>query len=97
MARARWGKSQIERPERAFGDDRSAILAELLRAGKREIVTVNSGFKALALLDFRKPALIILTFNLPVLDGLTLLKVIRQMPGRQDVPVAMRWRRASRA
>jgi CheY-like chemotaxis protein len=66
-----------------------AKLAQLLRAGKREIVTVNSGFKALALLDIRKPALIILHFNLPVFGGLLLLQTIRQLPGRQKTPVVM--------
>jgi CheY-like chemotaxis protein len=70
-------------------NDTCATLSRLLRAGKREIVTVNSGFKALALLDLYKPALIILEFNLPVLDGLTLLKTIRRLPGRQDLPVVM--------
>lgn len=49
--------------------------------------TCNSGQKALEIAPQIKPDLIILDMMMPGMDGLTTLKLLRQNPETQDIPV----------
>lgn len=85
-------------PERA--QDKKCILAvddaaiNLLRItdaiGKYyNVITVNSGSRALKYLDQHKPDLILLDIRMPYKDGFETLREIRAMEDRADIPVIM--------
>ena len=72
-------------------DDAAFTLARITDAlGKHyEMVTVNSGARALKYLDRNKPDLILLDIRMPVKDGFEILREIRRMDDRADIPVIM--------
>ncbi|MGM0442235.1 MAG: response regulator [Elusimicrobiota bacterium] len=49
--------------------------------------SVNTGAKALKVLEERKPDAIILDIVMPEMDGFSFLKKIKSMPDLKDVPV----------
>ena len=73
-------------------DDSATILmsmeAILSQAGLR-VVTASNGEQALQLLQKGKPDLIITDLNMPGMDGISLIKHVRQMPGMRFVPILM--------
>jgi len=69
--------------------DTGTGLERLLRYAGHESVSVTGGAEALAMLHVRKPALIVLDVNMPEMDGLTLLKLIKEHDELRSVPVAM--------
>ncbi len=73
-------------------DDSATILmsmeAILSQAGLK-VVTANNGEAALRLLQKGKPDLIITDLNMPGMDGITLIKHIRKMPGMRFLPILM--------
>ncbi len=73
-------------------DDSATILmsmeAILSQAGLN-VVTANNGEAALRLLQKGKPDLIITDLNMPGMDGITLIKHIRKMPGMRFLPILM--------
>ena len=72
-------------------DDAAIILSRIAAAlGKHyDVVTVNSGARALKYLDSNKPDLILLDIRMPVRDGFEILKEIQSMEDRADIPVVM--------
>ncbi len=62
------------------------ILKRILEPEGYEVLSANDGSSALALLDERKPDLVILDIMMPGLDGFQVLDSIRE---RFDVPVIM--------
>ena len=69
--------------------DTGTALERLLRYAGHESVSVTGGAEALAMLHVRKPALLILDVNMPEMDGLTVLRTIKEHDELKDVPVAM--------
>lgn len=63
-------------------------ISETLR-DEYEIVTVNSGARALKYLQEEKPDLILLDIQMSPIDGIETLHKIRTMPNREDIPVIM--------
>lgn len=53
------------------------------------MVTVNSGSRALKYLDKNKPDLILLDIRMPIRDGFEILREIRSMEDRADIPIIM--------
>lgn len=85
-------------PERKFVkksilvvDDAAIILLRITEAlGEYyDVVTVNSGTRALKYLETNKPDLILLDIQMPSMDGFEALRKIRAMEGRADIPVIM--------
>jgi two-component system response regulator PrrA len=73
-------------------DDQKDIgtgLERLLRYAGHEAVAVTGGAEALAMLHVRKPALVVLDVNMPDMDGLTVLRTIKEHDELKSVPVAM--------
>lgn len=72
-------------------DDAAFILSRITDAlGKHyDMITVNSGARALKYLDKNKPDLILLDIRMPIRDGFEILREIRSMEDRADIPVIM--------
>lgn len=72
-------------------DDAAFTLSRITDALDKyyEMVTVNSGSRALKYLDKNKPDLILLDIRMPVKNGFEILKDIRDMEDRADIPVIM--------
>ena len=69
--------------------DAGNILERLLRYAGHEAVSVTGGAEALAMLHVRKPSLMILDVNMPEMDGLTVLRTIKENDELKDVRVLM--------
>ncbi|HEV2293636.1 MAG TPA: response regulator [Tepidisphaeraceae bacterium] len=69
--------------------DSGTALERLLRYTGHEAVSVTGGSEALAMLHLRKPSLVVLDVNMPEMDGLTVLRTIKQRDELKDVRVAM--------
>lgn len=54
-----------------------------------EVITVNSGSRALRYLKKERPDLILLDIRMDDMDGIETLKAIREMNDRADIPVIM--------
>lgn len=72
-------------------DDTAIILTKISNTLRNdyEVVTVNSGVRALKYLEQEKPDLILLDIQMPQKDGIETLKEIRAMEDRTDIPVIM--------
>lgn len=72
-------------------DDAAIILLRITDAlGEYyDVVTVNSGARALRYLERKKPDLILLDIRMMPKDGFETLREIRSMEGRADIPVIM--------
>lgn len=72
-------------------DDAAFILSRITDALEKryDVVTVNSGARALRYLDKKKPNLILLDIRMPVKDGFEILSEIRAMEDRDDIPIIM--------
>ena len=72
-------------------DDAAFILSRITDAlGKHyDMVTVNSGTRALKYLDKNKPDLILLDIRMPIRDGFEILREIRAREDRADIPIIM--------
>lgn len=72
-------------------DDAAIILSRITDAlGEHyNVFTVNSGARALKFLDKIKPDLILLDIRMPIRDGFDILREIRSMEDRADIPVVM--------
>ena len=69
--------------------DTGTALERLLKYAGHEAVSVTGGAEALAMLHLRKPALLILDVNMPEMDGLTVLRTIKEHDELKDVQVLM--------
>ena len=54
-----------------------------------DVITVNSGSRALKYLEQEKPDLILLDIRMAGMDGIETLREIRAMKDREDIPVIM--------
>lgn len=82
----------LERQMLLIVDDQKDVgtaLERLLRYAGHEAVSVTGGAEALAMLHVRKPSLLVLDVNMPELDGLTVLRTIKEHDELKDVRVAM--------
>ena len=72
-------------------DDAATILLRLTDALEKyyDVVTVNSGARALRFLEQEKPDLILLDIRMVPKDGFETLREIRAMEDRADIPVIM--------
>lgn len=72
-------------------DDVALILSRITDAlrGNYNVVTVNSGARALRYLDKNRPDLILLDIRMPDQDGFEILRNIQTMDHRSDIPVIM--------
>ncbi len=72
-------------------DDVAISLSVTERALKEyyDVVTINSGLRALRYLEDKKPDLILLDIKMEPIDGIQTLKRIREMKKGKDIPVIM--------
>ena len=72
-------------------DDTAFILSRITDALVKyyDVVTVNSGVRALKYLSKNKPDLILLDIRMPLRDGFEILREIQTMEDRADIPVVM--------
>lgn len=72
-------------------DDTAIILTRISHTLQNDydVITVNSGVRALKYLEQEKPDLILLDIQMPQKDGIETLKDIRSMKDREDIPVIM--------
>ncbi len=73
-------------------DDSRAIrmvLKRLLRPFACELFEAGDGEEGLAIATNEKPDLIILDYNMPVMDGVTMLRQMRENPELKRTPVIM--------
>lgn len=83
---ARYGRKRI-----LAVDDAAFILSRIQDAlgDHYDMTTVNSGLRALRYLEEHKPDLILLDIRMPVKDGFEILREIRSMEDRADIPIIM--------
>ena len=72
-------------------DETAIILSRISDAlsDEFEVITVNSGARALKFLKERKPDLILLDIQMSPMDGIETLHKIRSMKDLEDIPVIM--------
>lgn len=70
-------------------DDAAIILSRVTDAlGKHyDVITVNSGERALGYLSANKPDLILLDIRMPDINGFDILRRLKRMEDRADIPV----------
>ena len=71
--------------------------SQLERLGARHILLANNGAEALAVLRARKVSVILSDWSMPVMDGLTLLREVRNDPRLASLPFIMITAESSRA
>lgn len=72
-------------------DDNAIVLTRISNtlSNDYEVVTVNSGMRALRYLKEEKPDLILMDIKMTGMDGIETLREIRTMEDREDIPVIM--------
>ncbi len=72
-------------------DDAAIILSHISQTLQNdyEVITANSGGRALKYLEQEKPDLILLDIQMSPKDGIETLREIRAMKDRADIPVIM--------
>lgn len=72
-------------------DDTAIILTRISNtlSDYYDVITLNSGVRALRYLEQEKPDLILLDIQMGQKDGIETLQEIRNMKGREDIPVIM--------
>ena len=65
------------------------LLARLFRPFACELLEAANGQEGLAAASRTNPDLIILDYNMPVMDGITMLRKMREDPGLKRTPVIM--------
>ncbi len=72
-------------------DDNAIVLTRIsdTLSNDYEVVTVNSGMRALRYLKEEKPDLILMDIKMAQMDGIETLRKIRSMEDREDIPVIM--------
>lgn len=66
-----------------------ALLQQMLELEGYDVVAVGDGVSALARIRERTPALVILDVMMPGVDGVTVLKQIREDEATRELPVIM--------
>lgn len=72
-------------------DDTAIVLTRISDTLRNDydVITVNSGVRALKYLGLEKPDLILLDIQMAQKDGIETLREIRSMKDREDIPVIM--------
>lgn len=70
-------------------EDIRETLREVVEMGGCSVLTAANGADALALLERRRPCLIIVDLLMPVMNGVELLKELRARPWLADLPVVI--------
>lgn len=72
-------------------DDTAIVLTRIFDALQNdyEVITVNSGVRALKYLEQERPDLILLDIQMAQKDGIETLREIREREDRADIPVIM--------
>ena len=72
-------------------DDTAVILTRISNTlgNDYDVITVNSGVRALKYREMEKPDLILLDIQMDPMDGIETLQKIRAMKGLADIPVIM--------
>ena len=72
-------------------DDTAIVLTRISNTLRDDydVITVNSGVRALKYLEREKPELILLDIKMAPMDGIETLRQIRAMENRADIPVIM--------
>lgn len=72
-------------------DDAAIVLTRICNTlwDEYDVITVNSGVRALKYLELEKPDLILLDIQMAQKDGIETLQEIRTMKDRADIPVIM--------
>jgi two-component system cell cycle response regulator len=65
------------------------MLARLFRPFDCELLEATNGEEGLAVASRANPDLIILDYNMPVMDGIAMLRKMREDPGMKRTPVIM--------
>ena len=65
------------------------LLARLFRPFACELLEAANGEEGLAVASRENPDLIILDYNMPVMDGIAMLRKMREDPGLKRTPVIM--------
>ena len=65
------------------------LLARLFRPFDCELMEAANGEEGLAVASRENPDLIILDYNMPVMDGIAMLRKMREDPGLKRTPVIM--------
>lgn len=65
------------------------MVAFTLRGAGYEVLEAGDGQQALALVNTNRVDLVIADLNMPVMDGLTLIRRLRAMPAYRTVPILM--------
>ena len=70
-------------------DDRAmlVLLEAMLKAAGHEVLTARNGVEAMQVVETQHPQLVITGWNLPVMDGVTLCRKLRESSERRDVYV----------
>lgn len=68
-------------------DDRAmlVLLEAMLKAAGHEVMTARNGAEAMQMVEAQHPQLVITGWSLPVMDGVTLCRKLRESPERSDV------------
>lgn len=84
-------KSGISKKRILAVDDTAIVLTRISNTLRDdyEVITVNSGIRALRYLEQEKPDLILLDIQMAPKDGIETLQEIRNMKERTDIPVIM--------
>lgn len=84
-------KSGISKKRILAVDDTAIVLTRISNTLRDdyEVITVNSGIRALRYLEQEKPDLILLDIQMAPKDGIETLQEIRNMKERADIPVIM--------
>jgi len=71
--------------------DDSAVMRELISAalqtGGYQVLLANDGLEALQLAQQVTVDLVLTDWNMPILDGLQLIRALRQLPGYGETPI----------
>jgi two-component system cell cycle response regulator len=65
------------------------LLARLFRPFACELIEAANGEEGLAVASRENPDLILLDYNMPVMDGIAMLRKMREDPGLKRTPVIM--------
>lgn len=68
---------------------RRIIINTLNRAGFKDVVEASDGKDALAKMKLEKPNFVITDWNMPEMDGLTFITILRSMAEYKDIQVLM--------
>lgn len=71
-------------------------IAEALRRRGHQVLCATSGIEALDKVRDESPDLILLDLNMPEMDGLTTLKILRRNPSYREIPVLLLTDRSDR-